>query len=85
MHIEQLADNYAQMSRPDMLKLQLQTFGKSLKNAIATGIVEIVCIHGVGVLRTELHRWLGKHPNVKFYQGARKEKFGYGTTAVKIK
>lgn len=87
LHIEKLSDNYAQMSSPDILKLQLQTFEKSLENAIATGMSEIVFIHGVGngVLRTELHRRLGKHASVKYFEDARKEKFGYGATAVKIK
>lgn len=87
LHIEKLADNYTQMSSPDIISLQLGTFEKSLENAIATGMPEITFIHGVGngVLRTELHRRLSKHPNVKFYQDARKEKFGYGATVVSIK
>ncbi len=87
LHIEKLSDNYAQMSSPDIINLQLQTFEKSLENAIATGMAEIVFIHGVGngTLRTELHRRLSKHPNVKYFEDARKEKFGYGATAVKIK
>jgi hypothetical protein len=87
LHIEKLADNYSQMSSPDIIGLQLRTFEKSLENAIATGMPEITFIHGVGngVLRTELHRRLSKHPNVKFYQDARKEKFGYGATVVSIK
>ncbi len=87
LHIEKLADNYTQMSSPDIIGLQLRTFEKALENAIATGMAEITFIHGVGngVLRTELHRRLSKHPNVKFYQDARKEKFGYGATVVSIK
>jgi DNA-nicking Smr family endonuclease len=87
LHIEKLSDNYTQMSSPDIIGLQLRTFEQSLENAIATGMTEITFIHGVGngVLRTELHRRLSKHPSVKFYQDARKEKFGYGATVVTIK
>jgi hypothetical protein len=87
LHIEKLSDNYAQMSSPDIIKLQLQAFDKALENAIATGMSEIVFIHGVGngTLRTELHRRLSKHASVKYFEDARKEKFGYGATAVKIK
>jgi hypothetical protein len=87
LHIEKLSDNYAQMSSPDIINLQLQMFEKSLENAIATGMAEIVFIHGVGngTLRTELHRRLSKHPSVKYFEDARKEKFGYGATSVKIK
>jgi dsDNA-specific endonuclease/ATPase MutS2 len=75
------------MSSPDIINLQIRTFEKALENAIATGMAEIVFIHGVGngVLRTELHRRLSKHANVKYFEDARKEKFGYGATAVKIK
>ncbi|WP_080057745.1 Smr/MutS family protein [Spirosoma aerolatum] len=71
----------------DLLKLQLETFDKALENAIASGMSEITFIHGVGsgALRTELHKRLGKHPNVRFFEDAQKQKFGYGATKVTIK
>lgn len=71
----------------DLLKLQLDTFEKALENAIASGMSEITFIHGVGsgALRTELHKRLGKHPNVKFFEDAQKQKFGYGATKVTLK
>ncbi len=71
----------------DLLTLQLDTFERSLENAIATGMSDITFIHGVGsgALRTELHRRLGQHPNVKFFEDAQKQKFGYGATKVTIK
>ncbi|UFH53044.1 Smr/MutS family protein [Spirosoma sp. KNUC1025] len=71
----------------DLLKLQLDTFDKALENAIASGMHEITFIHGVGsgALRTELHKRLGRHPNVKFFEDAQKQKFGYGATKVTIK
>ncbi|MBD2755542.1 Smr/MutS family protein [Spirosoma validum] len=71
----------------DLLKLQLDTFEKALENAIASGMSDITFIHGVGSgsLRTELHKRLGKHPNVKFFEDAQKQKFGYGATKVTIK
>ncbi|GAB3881608.1 Smr/MutS family protein [Spirosoma agri] len=71
----------------DLLKLQLDTFDRSLENAIASGMQDITFIHGVGsgALRTELHKRLGKHPNVRFFEDAQKEKFGYGATKVTIK
>jgi dsDNA-specific endonuclease/ATPase MutS2 len=48
---------------------------------------EIIFIHGVGngTLRNELHKRLSGHKNVKYYEDAQKEKFGYGATKVKIK
>ncbi len=74
-------------SPADLLQLQLDTFEKALENAIASGMHEITFIHGVGsgALRTELHRRLGGHPNVKFFEDAQKQKFGYGATKVTIK
>lgn len=74
-------------SSADLLKLQLDTFEKALENAIAIGMHDITFIHGVGsgALRTELHKRLGRHPNVKFFEDAQKQKFGYGATRVTIK
>jgi hypothetical protein len=71
----------------ELLDLQLETFEKMLENAIATGMSEITFIHGVGsgTLRTELHRRLGRHPHVKYFEDAQKQKFGYGATKVAIK
>lgn len=71
----------------ELLDLQLETFEKTFENAIATGMSEITFIHGVGsgTLRTELHRRLGRHAHVKFFEDAQKQKFGYGATKVVIK
>lgn len=87
LHIETLTKNYAQMNASEMLQVQLANFEKSLENAIATGMRDIIFIHGVGngTLRTEIHRRLSGHPAIKFFQDARKEKFGYGATSVTFK
>ncbi len=87
LHIEHLSNNYAQMSSPEIIALQLKTFETAVENAVATGMSEITFIHGVGngTLRNELHRRLSKHPHVKYFEDARKEKFGYGATKVKLK
>ena len=87
LHVEALRPD-AQNAKPaDLLKLQLDTFDKTLENAIASGMSDITFIHGVGsgALRTELHRRLGQHPNVRFFEDAQKQKFGYGATKVTIK
>ncbi len=88
LHVEALLpDGPGQRTPAELLELQLQTFEKTLENAIATGMNEITFIHGVGSgsLRSELHRRLGKHPHVKFFEDAQKQKFGYGATKVSIK
>ncbi|GAB3015449.1 Smr/MutS family protein [Spirosoma pulveris] len=88
LHVEKLLPNGTGNRNPaELLKLQLDTFEKTLENAIASGMNEITFIHGLGSgsLRTELHKRLGKHPNVRFFEDAQKQKFGYGATKVTIK
>ena len=88
LHIEALFPNgTGNRTVSDLLTVQLHTFEKQLENAIASGMSDITFIHGVGsgALRSELHRRLGQHPNVKFFEDAQKQKFGYGATKVTIK
>lgn len=88
LHIEALFPNGTGNRTPsDLLTVQLHTFEKQLENAIASGMSDITFIHGVGTgaLRSELHRRLGQHPNVKYFEDAQKQKFGYGATKVTIK
>lgn len=88
LHVEALLPNGTGNRTPsDLLTLQLHTFEKNLENAIASGMSDITFIHGVGsgALKTEVHRRLGQHPNVRFFEDAQKQKFGYGATKVTIK
>jgi Smr domain len=87
LHIEKLTRDFMTLSNAQMIEIQLKAFENQLEKAIASGMDEITFIHGVGngVLRTELHRRMSKHKNVKFFEDAQKEKFGYGATKVKIK
>lgn len=88
LHIEALFPKGSGNRTPaDLLKVQLETFEKTLENAVASGMNDITFIHGVGsgALRIELHKRLGQHPNVKFFEDAHKQKFGYGATKVTIK
>lgn len=87
LHIEQLTKNYDTMNKNEMLELQLQTFEENLDKAIATGMDEITFIHGVGsgALKNAIHKKLSKMDNIKYFEDAMKEKFGYGATLVRIK
>ncbi len=88
LHIEELLPKGTGNRNPaELLKFQLDTFEKMLENAVASGMNEITFIHGLGSgsLRMELHKRLGQHPNVKFFEDAQKQKFGYGATKVTIK
>jgi hypothetical protein len=87
LHIEQLSNNFSKLSNAEILNIQLETFEKQLDNAIVAGLPEITFIHGVGngILKNEIHKRLSKNKQIAFFQDARKEKFGYGATFVKLK
>lgn len=87
LHWDKIGTEPGNLSNAEKLASQLSTFEHQLERAIAAGLNDITFIHGAGngVLRTELHRRLSKHPHVRFFEDAQKEKFGYGATFVKIK
>ena len=87
LHIETLTKDSGSMNSGEMLEMQLGTFESKLENAIASGMSEIIFIHGVGngVLSKEIHKRLSKNKDIQYYEDARKEKFGYGATSVKFK
>ncbi|HEY4651915.1 MAG TPA: Smr/MutS family protein [Pontibacter sp.] len=87
LHIEKLTDEHQGMSNSAMLKLQLDRFQDALDRAMAANMHEIVFIHGAGngVLRKEIQKILSRTPGIKFFEDARKEKFGYGATLVRMK
>jgi hypothetical protein len=88
LHIEKLLDrDPGTMSNSEILKRQLEVFQDSLERALAANMHEIVFIHGAGngVLRQEIHKLLSRNKLIRFYEDARKEKFGYGATLVRLK
>jgi len=88
LHIEALRPEGAEgLSNTAMLRLQLDAFEDALSRALATNMHEIIFIHGAGngVLRKEIHRQLSRNKDIKFFEEAQKEKFGYGATLVRLK
>ncbi|MFN3404124.1 MAG: DUF2027 domain-containing protein [Cytophagaceae bacterium] len=87
LHIEKLVKSYSGMGGKEILDLQLKTFEKHLENAMASGMEEITFIHGAGngVLKTRIHEILSRNREIVWYKEARKEKFGYGATLVRLK
>ena len=87
LHIEQLTTQADSMNNAEMLELQLRTFEEKLDQAIATGMDEIIFIHGVGsgVLRNTIQKKLSSLHNIQYFQDTQREKFGYGATLVRIK
>jgi hypothetical protein len=87
LHIEKLREDYQFLSSSEILDIQLSYFQKSLEAAIVHKIPSIIFIHGSGngTLRIEIHKFISKHPQVKTFMDAHKEKFGYGATEVFFK
>jgi hypothetical protein len=87
LHIEKLISDHTALSPSEMLDIQIKAFEKNLENALATGMEEIIFIHGAGngVLKNHIHKYLSGNKEIKFFKDARKEKFGYGATEVRLK
>ncbi|POY38430.1 DNA mismatch repair protein MutS [Solitalea longa] len=87
LHIEQLRDDHQFINKSDILKIQLDKFHQCLEAAIVHHFSSIVFIHGIGngILKHELYKVLSKHPHVKTFKDAGKDKFGYGATEVILK
>ena len=87
LHIEKLDADWNSLTPLQIMHTQTTTFEKKLDQAIACGMDEITFIHGVGnnVLKNELHKRLSKDKRIDFFKDAKKERFGYGATLVKLK
>lgn len=87
LHIDKLVEDYSGMSNSAMLRLQLDRFQDALDRAMAANMHEIVFIHGTGngVLRKEIQKILSRTPGIRFFEDAKKEKFGYGATLVRLR
>ena len=91
LHLESLNPDAATLTPPltntAILRLQLDAFEDALSRALATNMHEIVFIHGSGngTLRKEIHKNLSRNRDIKFFEDAQKEKFGYGATLVRLK
>ncbi|MCO4293884.1 Smr/MutS family protein [Solitalea sp. MAHUQ-68] len=87
LHIEKLRDDFHFIKKTDILQIQLAQFHKSLDAAIVHHLPSIVFIHGIGngTLKHELYKVLSKHPHVRTFKDAGKDKFGYGATEVLLK
>ncbi|MBA6152550.1 Smr/MutS family protein [Gelidibacter maritimus] len=85
LHIHNLTENQRNLSKYDMLNLQLDTARSQLEFAIRKRIQKIVFIHGVGegVLKMELETLFSRYNNVKYYDADFK-KYGLGATEVYV-
>ena len=87
LHIEKLRDDHQFLTQSEIINIQLAHFQQTLDAAIVHQLPSIIFIHGVGngTLRHHIHKVISKHPQVKTFMDARKEKFGFGATEVVFK
>lgn len=83
LHIEELVDSVAGLSKHDMLSIQLERFEKELDMAIENHLRKIIFIHGVGNgrLKQEIHSVLKTIKGISYHDAPFKE-YGYGATQV---
>lgn len=88
LHLDKLPDApKGEVSNSEALRLQMAAFEDALHRALACNMHEIIFIHGTGngVLRKEIQRALSRNRDIKFFEDARKDKFGFGATLVRLK
>ncbi|MES2417924.1 MAG: Smr/MutS family protein [Bacteroidota bacterium] len=87
LHIEKIRADYQSLAQSELVHIQLGYFQQMLDAAIVHQLPKIVFIHGVGngTLRHHIHKIISKHPQVKTFMDAQKEKFGFGATEVIFK
>lgn len=87
LHIEKIRNDHQFLDQSEIIDIQLAYFQQMLDAAIVHQMPSIVFIHGVGngTLRHHIHKMIGKHPQVRTFMDARKEKFGFGATEVVFK
>ncbi len=87
LHIEEIMDDFANLSNGEIINIQLARFTTALEGAIHVKTKRIVFIHGVGngKLKYELCKTLdSKYPDLK-YQDASYAEYGFGATMVLIR
>ena len=87
LHIQELTDDYSNLTNAEILDIQMSRFTTALEGAILSGTKRIVFIHGVGNgrLKHEILKTLNrKYPKLR-YQDASFKEYGYGATLVMLK
>lgn len=85
LHIQELIDDYKDLTPTEMLQLQLAHFRKKMEeNILLPNVKKIVFIHGVGngTLKLELRRILSREYAHYDYQDASYQEYGFGATMV---
>ena len=86
LHIENLLDNWQNMSNYDILNYQMRFFKRKLEKFMEQKVPKLIIIHGKGegVLRSEIRNELHKYSNIEFLDGSYLE-YGIGATEIRIR
>jgi len=85
LHIGELVDDFTNLEKSDLLRIQLDYVEKCLDQAMKERLSKIVFIHGVGngILKTEVTKMLQRTENIEFYD-ASYARYGMGATEVRF-
>lgn len=67
-----------------ILNYQLQQFERAYDEALLSNVTSLKVIHGAGagILRKEIHKLLSTKAELKYFEDADKERFGFGATII---
>lgn len=83
LHIEELLDDYSNMSNAEIIKVQLSYFQNAMDKAINEHFKKLIVIHGVGNgrLKQEVRALIDQQPAIK-YHDASYARYGFGATEI---
>jgi dsDNA-specific endonuclease/ATPase MutS2 len=81
LHIDNISID---LKDKDILEFQLNKFEKAYDNALIEDAEKLKVIHGIGagILRSQIHKRLSVKKEVKYFEDADKERFGFGSTII---
>lgn len=87
LHIEAILPHHRGMQASEMLQIQTEVLEREVYRAIAAGADRMVIIHGLGkgVLRSQVHEFLGGLDEVLSFQNEWHPRYGFGATEVRFR
>ncbi|HET6225775.1 MAG TPA: DUF2027 domain-containing protein [Bacteroidia bacterium] len=85
LHIEELLDDYTNMSNAEIIQVQLNYFQNALDKAMNEHMRKLVVIHGVGNgrLKQEVRAILATYDNLRYFDGSY-ARYGFGATEIQF-
>lgn len=85
LHIGELIENFTNLEKSDMLRIQLDYVEKCIEQAKKERLHKLIFIHGIGngILKNEIHKMLQRTHGIEFYD-ASYARYGMGATEVKF-